>query len=537
MYPAAMNSLINPLPTETAMSLSDSQKSRLLIVDDDALFLDSMHTVLSTSYDIQGCHNGPEALEQMALQKYDLVILDYNMRPMNGIEVLRAMRKMNIDCPVIILTGYGTFEMAAEAVDLNVGSILTKPIRMEQLLSTIQKCLDQNLFREKIRQFNRQLNEWEVHRHIIEAQKDELEKMKSLINLTYKEIHTLFGAVQDPILVMDTHLKIVDANPAVAEIMQTPLQELRGKDYSEFCLRSGLSNGEEWPARKVLATGKPYEYIFNEPAKGISFDIQAYPIFNDTNDQMVNVVEFRRRINADTTIPPRPHSPSQAITRLPLTREMGHEINNMLTIIRATADIMGVSLHKGNMDKAKDTLHKMNEGIDRLVRYTKNLMAKRQEENPPRKISILSVIQSLIDFLSTQPLFSRIEFQINSDPSIPNILGREEQIQEIFMNLFKNAAEAMGEGHLQVDVHYDVSHERVQITVTDNGPGIPVSMQRKLFNEPMTTKVHGNGYGLMIAKQLAEQNGGTIEIQPYPERGTRFVLMFPRVKEEVPRET
>jgi nitrogen-specific signal transduction histidine kinase/CheY-like chemotaxis protein len=522
-----VNSSINFNSVFLTMPETSSEKSRLLIVDDDKLFLDSMNTVLSSSYSIKGCAGGLEALERLSAQSYDLVILDYNMRPMNGIEILRVMREQNMDCPVIILTGYGTFEMAAEAVELEVSGILSKPVRMEQLTATIQKCLYQKHFREKIKLLNRQLNEWEVHRHIIEAQKDELDKMKSLLNITYKEIHTLFHFVHDPILVLDTNLKIVDANPAVAELMQVSHQDLRGKTYADFCLCYGLINGEELPVHKVLATGMPYECSVKDPVRGNAYYVQAYPIFDEVSGHLINVVEFRKKIASDSINPPQTNPGSLENSKLPLTREMGHEINNMLTIIRATADIMDVSLNRGNMDKAKDTLNKMNEGIDRLVRYTKNLMAKKQEENPPQRLSVVSVIRSLIDFLSPQPLFSRIEFITQFDPIIPGLMGREEQIQEIFMNLFKNAAEAMGEGYIGIMIRTLENGARVQISVSDDGPGIPTALLARLFEEPVTTKTQGNGYGLMIVKHLVEQNRGTISVQQRPDRGTRFDITFP----------
>jgi DNA-binding NtrC family response regulator len=114
----------------------------ILIVDDERDFC----TLLSDSLSMEGyrvltAHNGRKALERVAKETPDLVFLDIKMPGMNGIEVLKRIKKVKEETPVIILTAYGTLETARKAMKLGADDYVTKPVDHSLLKSLVKEAL------------------------------------------------------------------------------------------------------------------------------------------------------------------------------------------------------------------------------------------------------------------------------------------------------------------------------------------------------------------------------------------------------------
>lgn len=116
---------------------------RILIVDDepDMLVLLSMIIKGRTPYEVITTSNPIEAIEWIKRGGYDLVLTDLKMPGVDGIEILKTIRKYDEDVPVIIITAYGTIESATEAMSKDAFDFITKPFRKEQILFTIDKAL------------------------------------------------------------------------------------------------------------------------------------------------------------------------------------------------------------------------------------------------------------------------------------------------------------------------------------------------------------------------------------------------------------
>ncbi len=116
---------------------------KLLIVDDepDMLKLLSMIIREKTPYGVTTTNNPLEALDFVKKGGFDIVIADLKMPGLDGIELLDAVKRVDQDIPVIIITAYGTVESAAETIEKGGFDFITKPFRKEQILMTIDKAL------------------------------------------------------------------------------------------------------------------------------------------------------------------------------------------------------------------------------------------------------------------------------------------------------------------------------------------------------------------------------------------------------------
>ncbi|MFT6580827.1 MAG: two-component system nitrogen regulation sensor histidine kinase GlnL, partial [Alphaproteobacteria bacterium] len=135
----------------------------------------------------------------------------------------------------------------------------------------------------------------------------------------------------------------------------------------------------------------------------------------------------------------------------------------------------------------------------------------------------------------------------NYDPSLPPFYGDRDQIIQVFLNLIKNAAEAVPEGKdgeiiiataFQHGVKMaapnggSVVHLPLVVTVRDNGEGVPDDLKPHLFDPFITTKRGGTGLGLPLVAKLVGDHGGVIDFESSPQ-GTSFRVMLPRMKEQI----
>ena len=118
------------------------------------------------------------------------------------------------------------------------------------------------------------------------------------------------------------------------------------------------------------------------------------------------------------------------------------------------------------------------------------------------------------------------------DPDLPELTGSEDQLQQVFMNIISNAAEAMepdGKGELSITTRYSSKNGKITVCFKDTGVGIPDENLSKLFEPFFTTKKKGKGVGLglSVAYGIIQEHDGSINVQSEKENGTTFIIEIP----------
>ena len=117
-------------------------RPRILVVDDEASIRELLSKTLALAeYDVETASDGRAGVERLRLGHYDLLIADLKMPGMDGLSLIREAKRLNVDLPVIIITGFSTESSAIEAVNLGVAGYLTKPFRVPQVLAAAAKAL------------------------------------------------------------------------------------------------------------------------------------------------------------------------------------------------------------------------------------------------------------------------------------------------------------------------------------------------------------------------------------------------------------
>lgn len=214
------------------------------------------------------------------------------------------------------------------------------------------------------------------------------------------------------------------------------------------------------------------------------------------------------------------------------TRKIVHEANNPLSIIRNYIKLLSVKLPKE--DPAQDDLKIIKEEIDRVTRIFRVVSVASESETRVReKVNANELIQNLCKVFF-KVLFAqyRINIQTELDPALASIETDRDKLTQIIVNLMKNAAEAMQSGgNLKIATRGNVKHnerEYIEISVEDNGPGIPAEVMNSLFRPVTSSKGAGHaGLGLSIVKGLVDELDGRILCESTETSGTTFQIQLP----------
>jgi two-component system, NtrC family, sensor kinase len=210
-----------------------------------------------------------------------------------------------------------------------------------------------------------------------------------------------------------------------------------------------------------------------------------------------------------------------------------HELNNPLTSIIAYSEYLSRKARARMPDEqAEDDLERLRrieEAAGRILRFSRDLVAyARPSAEIPGPVSLCEVVDKALVFCEHE--FSGIEVERNLPP-LPAIRGVAGSLTQVFVNLFTNAAHAMGEtgGHLQLSARVDHESRAVLFTVTDQGAGIEPESLPLIFEPFFTTKSEGRGtgLGLSIVRGILDSLGATIAVESVLGEGTTFTLSLP----------
>jgi nitrogen fixation/metabolism regulation signal transduction histidine kinase len=216
-----------------------------------------------------------------------------------------------------------------------------------------------------------------------------------------------------------------------------------------------------------------------------------------------------------------------------MAKQIAHEIKNPLTPMKLNIQQLFKSWTDGvpGFEKKLERFTKNQiEYIDSLssIASAFSSFAKIPEANPV-DVDLLEQIRTTLELFKNS---NNISFRVGS-PYTEKIVIRadKEQINSIFSNLIKNAIQSIPPGEEGIiKVHLEKENEKVLVSVSDNGSGIPESLRGKMFTPNFTTKSSGTGLGLSIVKRYVENAGGRIWFESETDKGTLFFIEFPLVK-------
>ena len=213
---------------------------------------------------------------------------------------------------------------------------------------------------------------------------------------------------------------------------------------------------------------------------------------------------------------------------------VAHEINNPLAIVNEKAgliqDILETSGDSQNKEKFSNLTDGIISSVNRCRAITHRLLVfARKMDVTIETMDLNESIREVKEFLGKEILFKSIRFEMNLMEGLPQINSDKGQLEQVFLNIMKNAIDAVEEGGLVTVSTGTKDEDTVCVSIRDNGTGIPDDKLKQIFEPFFTTKGRekGTGLGLFVSYGIMKKLGGSIIVESGVDKGTTFIIDIP----------
>jgi two-component system cell cycle sensor histidine kinase/response regulator CckA len=507
----------------------DDDSWNILLVDDDeddyVLVRDMLSQLGGRRFELRWAPTCEAALEALERDPPHAALVDYRLGARSGIDLVREAAARGCTCPLILLTGQGSYEVDLEAMQAGAADYLSKGELSAPLLER-------------------------AIRYTVERKRAE-EALRAERNL----LRTLIDNMRDAIYVKDTESRFVTANMATAHLMGAEtVDELLGKTDFDFYPHEQASQyrAEE---QEIIGSGQPLiddgQPVMIGPDSPRWMLITKVPL-HDEQGRVVGIVgvshDFTHRKRAEEE---REKLQAQflqaqkmeAVGRL--TAGIAHDFNNMLTAVIGFAELMQQQMAPD--DQGRQYAQRILDAGRKAADLVRQLMAfSRQQVLQPQVLDLNTAVAGMRDMLQ-RTIGEDVELQTNLAGDVWPVKVDPTQLQQVILNLAVNARDAMpGGGWLTIttanatlDEHAAAARrglqagEYVRLEIGDAGNGMSPEVQARIFEPFFTTKELGKGTGLGLSTVygIVKQSDGYVYVDSQVGVGTTFTIYLPRAEE------
>lgn len=342
------------------------------------------------------------------------------------------------------------------------------------------------------------------------------------------------NALPHPVITVAADDRLVDANVAAEAFFEASLAVLARHRLQEFVPFGSPLLALVEQVRTRGAAVNEYRVDLGTPRNGGEriVDIHVAPLAEVPGHVVIMLQERTIADKMDRQLTHR--GAARSVTAL--ASMLAHEIKNPLSGIRGAAQLLEISAS----DDDRSLTRLITDEADRIVKLVDRMEVFSDERPVEREPVNIHAVLEHVRTLASSGFARHIRFVEEYDPSLPPVLANRDQLVQVFLNLVKNAAEAIGDapdGEIQLTTAFRPgvrlmvpgAPARVSLPlefcVKDNGPGVPEDLMPHLFDPFVTTKPTGTGLGLALVAKIVGDHGGIIECDSQPRRTTFRVLM------------
>jgi len=356
-------------------------------------------------------------------------------------------------------------------------------------------------------------------------------QLVSLLSAGKREWEEMADAISDAICILDGHGIVRRGNRAFAALVGMPVTALPGRPWLSLLPAAWV----EPLSRALLQPGAQDSVEIRQDRR--IYTASALAIKGEDDESAVLLIEDHtetRRLQEHLIQSEKLSAIGQLIAGV------AHELNNPLASVLGFADFL---VEDGDVPaNLSEPLRVIQQEAQRAASIVKNLLTfARRQERERQRLAIGVVLGHTIALLKNQLLALQVEVALTVDQGLPEIEGSPSQLQQVFVNLLNNSAQAIASaggrdgGH--VTIHARRRLEGIAVDVADDGPGIPQEMQERIFEPFFTTKGEGTGLGLAICQGIVKEHGGRLTLRSVEGHGATFTVELPAAPDAAATET
>ena len=376
----------------------------------------------------------------------------------------------------------------------------------------------------------------------------------------YEEV---LGSLTEGIIVFDSWLRLAGMNRAAeemalitAEALTPPTHATRGcpasptgrgvKEGKTIEEVFGPNNGPVVSlAVKTLESGRPHTgfstELFRPDGNFLPVEVSASPV-EDSDGRPVGVTLVLREASRIRELEEAVKKSERLAFLGTMAASVAHEVRNPLGGIKGASQLLRDEI-KGlpNEQSLAEYIGVIIKQVDRLTGIVDSLKGLSRPVMPKHApMNLHSVLDESLTLMAPDIKRQKVKVKREYDPSLPEVTGEESSLSGLFINLIKNAVEAMPTGGvltLSTGIPSDFLYSSIKtekgrktmiaVKVSDTGTGIGPDALKEIFNPFYSTKGGGLGLGLALALKVIEEHGGTIRVDTAPGKGTAFTVYLP----------
>lgn len=351
-----------------------------------------------------------------------------------------------------------------------------------------------------------------------------------------RDLRQILDAVIDGVIVVDGDRRVEFVNSEACRILETSaeaaiasrLEDIVGPNHAVAKVVQSVLEGE----RSVIESERRIERRFED---AVVADVAASLIFENNTEPPGVVIALRDR-TIQQTLQERVATRERLSAFGETASGIAHEVKNPLGGIRGAAELLARRAHDDRNQHAAELIvrevDRISSLVDDLMVFTDAGHAKR---NP---LNIHQVLDDVHQLIAMDPLAKGVKLLRSYDPSIPDLVGDRDRLIQVFLNLARNALQALeGQGELQFESRMALDHRltdasgtllpTLSVCVKDDGPGIPDALLAKVMTPLFTTRRKGTGLGLAVARHWVWNHDGIMKIESREGEGTRVRVLLP----------
>lgn len=485
-------------------------KPKVLIVDDEkGLRLGTKRLLELEGYEVDAAQNGTEGIEYGTKQDYDLAIIDLKMPDVDGLQVLKQIKKVHPNTVCFIATAYPGFDTATESAKLGAFNYIPKPFTPEELLNNLKQGYDRRLLS-------------------LEAERWRKQREESLLEVAFEKtrLNTIINSITEGILVVNKSGQAVLYNPSALIYLQLPKIDI--EEYIMDKLHPAITELiNKFLENKIFEKKSYSAQIEIKPNRELFIEATSSPVPHP-DGSLAGVVVVMKNITEAKKIE---NLKSQFVSMV------SHELKAPIAAVYGYLKLFSDSSIKLTEEQKLNYINRSQVRLDGLLKMVNDLLdISRIEMKTVRReivdLDLSKIVNSIVELFQLDIKKKNLTVNIQTAQDICPIKADKDEITRLLTNLISNAVKYNKEkGSIDIQIHK--SDRYILTTVSDTGIGMKPDETQKLFSEffraknEFTKNISGTGLGLSIVKRIVESYSGKIEVESEFGKGTKFKVYFP----------